>query len=292
MSCTIAVIGSGDIARAVALLLTLRDAGEVVLVDDAPGATREAAAAGALLRADTRLRRVSAVAGAAGAAVAVLTDGPEAMAVAGADVARHLPDTVLLVAGEPADVATAVLLRATAFPRGRVLGATASAAGGRLRARLAEAAGVSVHDVRADVLGGPGERSVPLLSRATIADAPAAEVLGEATLLTLAEGVGDREAGEPAAAAAAVVDVVEAVLGDRRRLLTCAMACRGELGINGAVTGVPVRVGGEGAEAIAEPPAAPEELDALRAAAAAAREAAEGWSPGGHGGTLHAGLHL
>ena len=292
MSCMVAVIGSGDIARTVALLLTVRDAGEVVLVGDAQGATQDAAAAGALLRADTRLRRVSAVAGAAGAEVAVLTGGPEAMAAAGADVARHLPDAVLLVAGEPADVATAVLLRETAFPRGRVLGATASAAGGRLRARLAEAAGVSVHDVRADVLGGPGERSVPLLSRATIADAPAAEVLGQAALLALADGVGDREAGEPAAAAAAVVDVVESVLGDRRRLLTCAMACRGELGIDGAVTGVPVRVGSEGAEAIAEPHAAPEELAALQAAAAAAREAADGWSSGGHGGTLHAGLHL
>jgi malate dehydrogenase len=275
MTCMIAVIGSGDIARAVTLLLTVRDAGEVVLVGDAPGATGEAGAAGALLRADTRLRRVSALAGAAGAAVAVLTDGPEAVAAAGADVARHLPNTVVLAAGEPADVATAVLLRVTAFPRGRVLGATASAAGGRLRARLADAAGVSVHDVRADVLGGPGERAVPLLSRATIADVPAAEVLGEATLLALADGVGDREAGEPAAAAAAVVDVIESVLGDRRRLLTCAIACRGELGIDGAVTGVPVRVGSEGAEAIAEPPAAPDELAALRAAAAAARDAAE-----------------
>jgi malate dehydrogenase len=215
------------------------------------------------------------VAGAAGAAVAVLTDDPEALAVAGPDVARHLPDAVLLAAGEPVDVATAVLLRVTAFPRGRVLGATASAAGGRLRARLADAAGVSVHDVRADVLGGPGERAVPLLSRATIADVPAANVLGEATLLELADGLGDREAGEPAAAAAAVVDVVESVLGDRRRLLTCAMACRGELGIDGCVTGVPVRVGSGGAEAIVEPSLAAAELEALQAAATAARDAAE-----------------
>jgi malate dehydrogenase len=275
MGCMIAVIGSGDIARTVALLLTVRGADEVVLVGAPPATALDAGAAGVLLHADTRLRRADSLQGAAGARVAVLTDGPVELAATGADVARHLPDAVLLVAGEPVDVACAVLLRATAVPRGRVLGATAPAPGARLRAALAETAGVSVHDVVADVLGGPGERAVPVLSQAAIAGVPAAGVLGEATVEALAAGVGDGDPADRSALAAAAVEVVESVVGDRRRLLTCAIACRGELGIDGAVTGVPVRVGGEGAEAIVEPLLAPGELDALHEAASAARDAAE-----------------
>jgi malate dehydrogenase len=201
-----------------------------------------------------------------------VTAAPGDLPPVAAEVARHLPGTVLVAAGEPVEEACAVLLRETAFPRARVLGATALGAGARLCAAVASSARVSVDAVTADVLGGSGPHAVPVLSSASVAGTPASEVLGEATLSALATRVLTDGPPTPWAAAAAVRVVAEAVIRDRRRVLTCAVGCRGELGIDDAVTAMPVVVGRGGAEAILEPRLSPAELDALRRAAATARE--------------------
>jgi malate dehydrogenase len=271
MGCNIAVVGAGEVARSVALLLVAADAGDVVLVgDDAAASADDVAAAAALLGAGAKVRAAAALDEAAGSDVVVTTAAPGELPPVAADVARHLPGAVLVAAGEPVETACAVLLRETAFPRARVLGATALVAGARLRAAVASAARVSVEAVTADVLGGGGPRGVPVLSSASVAGTPASEVLGEATLSALATRVlaGGRPA--PSAVAAAVRVVVDAVIRDRRSVLTCAVECRGELGIDDAVAAMPVVVGREGAEAILEPRLSPAELAALRRAAAPA----------------------
>src|SRR5215210_3244562 len=140
----VTIMGSGDISAAVSLLLAARGGVQVTVVEDAGGTVaRDGAAVAALLGGGARVRSVPSLAQAPGAAVAVVTgaDG-EQLEVAAAEVARHAPDAVVVAAGEPADVACAILLRATAFPRGRVLGAAAGAPGARLRAAVAAAAGV------------------------------------------------------------------------------------------------------------------------------------------------------
>jgi malate dehydrogenase len=265
----IAVIGGGDISAAVTLLLATRCRAHVTVVGDgAEAVARDGAAAAALLGCGARVRATDALSQAPGAAVAVVTtsDAEELDAIA-AELARHAPDAVVLAAAEPADVACAILVAETAFPRGRVLGAAAGARGARLRAAIAQEAGVWAGDVVVDVVGGTPPRSVALLSGATIAGRPAGEVVAEDALAQLASEVTGRPGGGAQPAAAAACDAVDAVLGDQHRMLTCAVACRGELGLQDQVTAVPVRVGRRGVEAFVEPAMTSRERDALVRAA-------------------------
>jgi malate dehydrogenase len=265
----VAVIGGGDISAAVTLLLAVRCRAHVTVVQDgADTVARDAAAAAAMLGGGGRVRAVAALSQAPGAAVAIVTaSDADALQAAAAHLWRHAPDAVVVAAGEPADASCASLLAATKFPRARVLGSAAGARRARLRAALARAAGAWPGDVAVDVLGGSGPHSVPLLEGATIAGAPAAGVLGQEALEALAaDAVVDRGEGPPLAAAAAC-DVAEAVLDDQHRVLTCAVACRGELGLDDRVTAVPVRVGRRGVEAFVEPQMAPREREALLRAA-------------------------
>ena len=231
----ITIIGEGDLSAAVTLLLAVRCPAQVTVVQhDAQAVARDVAAAAAMLGCGARVQGVQDLSRAPGAAIAVVTTtDAEALEGIASGLARHAPDAIVVAAGEPADVACAILVAETAFPRGRVLGAAAAARGGRLRAAIAQAAGVWPGDVVADVVGGPPPRSVPLLSRATISGLPAGDVLGQDALAALAAEATDEPAGgaPAAAAAAAVCDVVEAVLSDQHRVLTCAVACRGELGL-------------------------------------------------------------
>jgi malate dehydrogenase len=266
----ISVVGGGDIGAAVTLLLAVRCRAQVTVVQDGGGAiAREGAVAAAMLGCGARVRAVDDLSQARGPAVAVVTtaDGEELQAIA-VELARHAPDAIVLAACEPADVACAILVAESAFPRARVLGVAAAARGARLRAAIAEAAGVWAGDVAAEVLGGPPPRSVPLLSRATISGLPAADVLGQDALARLAaEATGEAAAGGVHPAAAAACDAVEAVLSDQHRVLTCAVACRGELGLQDQITAVPVRVGRRGVEVFVEPPMTTREREALVRAA-------------------------
>ena len=236
----VAVIGDGDIAATITLLLSVRDTAEVTVVPTA-GSLAEAPGPGV--------------------AVVTTSDAEELETVA-ARLARHAPAAVVVAAGEPAEVACAILLAETAFPRGRVLGAAAGAPGAVLRAAIAEAAGVWPGDVAADVLGGAGSRGVPVLSRAAIAGVRAARVLGEERLAALGATATEGPPGHQAVAGA-VCDVVAAIAGDQHRVLTCAVACRGELGIEDRITAVPVRVGAGGMEAVVGPELSSREREAL-----------------------------
>jgi malate dehydrogenase len=264
----VAVIGEGDISIAVTLLLAVRGVDVTVVQDGAGAVARDAGAAVALLGGGARVRAVSALAGAPGPALAVVTTSDaEELEALGPQLARHAPDAVVVAAGQPADVACAILLAETAFPRARVIGAAAGARQARLRTEVAQAAGVWAGDVDVVVLGGMGTRCVPLLSSATIAGVPAAEVVGLGTLEALAGQVSGDGAGGPGLTAAAVCDAAEAVLGDQRRVVTCSVACRGELGLEDRVTAVPARLGRAGVEAIVEPAMTAREREALLRAA-------------------------
>jgi malate dehydrogenase len=214
------------------------------------------------------VRAVQALSQAHGAAVAVVTtsDAEELAAIA-AELARHAPDAIVLARTEPADVACAILVAETAFPRGRVLGAAAGARGARLRAAIAEAAGVWAGTWRSTWSAGRrrarcrccrAPRSPACRPRTSSARTTLARLTAEAT----GETGGGTHAG-----AAAVCDAVDAILGDQHRMLTCAVACRGELGLQDQVTAVPVRVGRRGVEAIVEPAMTTREREALVRAA-------------------------
>lgn len=279
----ITVVGAGAVGSATALLLGRRPDADVVLVDaDAARARARALDLTAAVALDAGAGRVSpgGWADVAGSHVVVLAlGGPDplaALAEVGTELARRCPDAVVVVLTTPVDAATHAVLEATRFPRGQVLGLGTVVDTARLRSLLAREAGVSVADVQALVLGQHDGVLVPITSTATIAGRPAAEVLGTERLDAVVAGVADAAdelragLGERAgllAPAAAVVDVVAAIVDDTRRVLPCSALCQGELGITGSVLAVPVALGADGITAIVDVQMAEAERVALLAAA-------------------------
>lgn len=201
----------------------------------------------------------------AGSDVVVLAaDDPAPVALDGLarDLASRAPDAIVVVAGRGGHATCAALLRITGFPRGRVLGVGGMPASTALRAALAQELGVDPAGMTGLVLGGDGDGAVPVRSTFTLAGAPVAEAALERALAA------PPPLPPPHALASAAEEIVGCIAFDARRLLPCAARCEGEYGIRGAVAAVPVLVGADGNEGIAEIPLSDGERAALQRAAA------------------------
>src|SRR5438046_7749409 len=168
------------------------------------------------------------------------------------EIKRHCPDAIVLVVSNPLDVMCWVTKQVTGFPRERVLGMAGVLDTARYRAFLAEALDVSVEDIQAMVLGGHGDTMVPLISYTTVSGIPVTQLLGKATLDKIVERtpngradiVGYLKTGSAYyAPSAAVVQMVEAFVGDEKRILPCAVWLQGEDGLAGMDGGVPATCG-------------------------------------------------
>lgn len=279
----ITVVGAGAVGSATALLLGRRPDADVVLLDvDEARARARALDLTAAVALDAGAGRVEGGtwAQAAGSEVVVIAVGGaqalDAVHSVCVDVARRCPDAVVVVVTTPVDAATRAALDATRFPRSRVFGLGTIVDSARLRSLLALAAGVGVADVQALVLGSHGGVLVPITSAAQIAGRPAAAVLGtdrlDGIVAAVAEAAERLEAGlgkRPGllAPAAAVAEVVAAVVDDSRRMLPCSALCHGELGITDSVLAVPVLVGAGGIAGIVDVSMTEIEREALLAAA-------------------------
>jgi malate dehydrogenase len=171
--------------------------------------------------------------------------------------------------------------RVSGFPKGRVLGMAGVLDSARFRSFIAAELGVSGDNVQAMVLGGHGDTMVPLLRYTTVAGRAIGEWLPKDRLDTLVRRTRDggaeivnllKSGSAYYAPAAAVVEMVEAMLKDQKKILPCAVRCDGEYGIKGLFVGVPVKLGRDGAEAIVEYPLTPEERAALGVSATAVKE--------------------
>ena len=300
MRTKITVVGAGNVGRNCAQRLAERDYADVVLVDAdggrAAGAALDIAHAGPLLGYEPRVTGTGGYEQAAGSEVVVIAAGspgrpamdggqlltdnaPVVREVAGR-IAERSPDAVVIVVTDPLEPTCHVVYEATAFPRERVVGMGAVVDSARLRAAIARELRISVRGVEALVLGGRGELMVPLLSSATAAGAPVAQLVDDARLAAIVERTraADAELGRlldpvpaSAAAAAGVAAMVDAIVLDQRRVLPCAALCRGEYGIDGVFAGVPVRLGGDGIEEIVEVELSDAERKGLHGAAEAVR---------------------
>src|SRR5256714_12046408 len=174
-----------------------------------------------------------------------------------------------------------VTKQVTGFPRERVIGMAGVLDTARYRAFLAEALDVSVEDIQAMVLGGHGDPMVPLVSYTTVSGIPVSQLLDQATLAKIvertrnggAEIVSFLKTGSAYyAPSAAVVQMVEAIVHDKKRILPCAAWLQGDYGLSGIYCGVPCKLGRNGIAKIPGVKLSPEEQAALKKSADAVKE--------------------
>jgi malate dehydrogenase len=198
-----------------------------------------------------------------------------------AQVIKYSPDCVIMPVTNPLDAMAQVVYRVSGFPRERIIGMAGVLDSARMRAFIAQALNVSVENTHAFVLGGHGDTMVPLPRYSTVAGIPITELLDaeqvEAIVHRTAHGGAEivKLLGTGSAYYApgsAVVEMVEAVLKDKKKILPCSVFLQGEYGIQDLFVGVPCKLGANGLEEIIEITLTPDEDAALKKSAEAVRE--------------------
>ena len=301
----IAVIGAGNVGATCALWIVSQQFGDVVLVDipQMQNATRGKALdlyeCAPVRRFDCTVTGTADYADIAGADVVVLTAGvPRKPGMSRDDliktnvaivrsvseqIAAHAPGSIVIVVSNPLDAMVYTAWKVTGFPTNRIVGQAGCLDMARFKAFIAEETGFSVEDINTLLLGGHGDDMVPLPRFTNIAGIPVTEFMSEQRLDELVErakqGGGEIVAllGTSAyyAPAAAVTQMVESIVRDKKRILPCAGYCDGQYGIDGLFVGVPCVLGAGGLERILEVHLEPGEQDLLTASAGHVRELVE-----------------
>lgn len=182
------------------------------------------------------------------------------------------PDAIFIVVSNPLDVMTYVAMKTGKLPRQRVLGMAGILDTARFRSFIAMELNVSVEDVTAFVLGGHGDSMVPLPRYSTVAGIPITELLPQAAIDRLVKRTRDggieivnflKTGSAYYAPSGAAVQMVDAIVKDRKRILPCAAYLQGEYGITNTFAGVPVKLGRKGIEEIVQIKLNPDEQAAL-----------------------------
>lgn len=177
------------------------------------------------------------------------------------EIRKCSPDAIVIVVSNPLDVMTWVAKEVTGFPRNRVIGMAGVLDTARYRSFIADALDVSVEDIQAMVLGGHGDTMVPLISYTTVSGIPVTQMMNGSRLDEIvertrnggAEIVGYLKTGSAYyAPSAAVVQMAEAIVKDKKRILPCAAWLEGEFGFRDLYLGVPCKLGASGLEQIIE----------------------------------------
>ena len=297
----VTVVGSGNVGASCAVRLADRGLADIVVVDVLEGIPQGKALdilqSGPVEGVDLQIAGGNDYAATANSDVVVLTAGfPRKPGMSRDDLlwanydivkatveqaVKHSPNCILIVVTNPLDAMCHVAHHVSGFPKRRVMGMAGILDTARFRTFVAQALNVSASDVIAFVLGGHGDTMVPLVRYSSVAGIPLTELMDAETLQQIvkrtreggAEIVKYLKAGSAYyAPSAAAVQMVEAILLDRKRVLPCSAYLEGEYGIDKLFVGVPVKLGAEGIERIFEVRLTEDELAALHKSAAAVRE--------------------
>lgn len=298
---TVAVVGAGNVGATAAQRLAEKNlARTVVMIDVIEGVPQGKALdqwqSGPIEGFDTRVIGTNSYQEAAGADLFVVTAGIARKPGMSRDdlvktnagivrsvseqIARVAPRAIVVVVSNPLDVMCYVAMKATGFPRERVLGMAGVLDTARYRMFLSEALEVSVEDIQAMVLGGHGDTMVPLISYTTVSGIPVTQLMERERLDEIvdrarnggAEIVGYLKTGSAYyAPSAATVQMVEAVALDKKRILPCSAWLQGEFGLRDVFCGVPCKLGRGGLERIVEISLTDAERAALHTSAEAVR---------------------
>ncbi len=191
--------------------------------------------------------------------------------------AARSPHAIIIVVSNPLDVMAYVALKVSGFERHRVIGMAGILDSSRFRTFIAMELGVSVEDIDAFVLGGHGDSMVPLPRYTTVAGIPLPELTSKEVIDRLVKRTRDggaeivnflKTGSAYYAPSAAAVQMVEAIVKDKKRILPCAVYLQGEYGIKDTVVGVPVKLGKKGMEEIIQIKLTADEQAALNKSAA------------------------
>ncbi len=285
----VTVIGAGNIGGTTALHLAMRNFADVVLVDIVEGLPQGKALdileSGPIIRFDSNVVGSNSYQETVGSDVVVITSGkPRQPGMSREDLlnenqgivqsvteqlVKHSPNCVIVVVANPLDAMCHVALETSGFPRERVVGMAGILDTARYRTFIAQELKVSVRDVFALVLGGHGDNMVPLPSMATVNGVSITELLSQERVDAIVQRT--RQGGGEIvellgsgsafyAPAAAIVEMVDAILLDQKRILPCATYLQGEYGINDLFVGVPIKLGAGGIEEIIQLNLTDEEL--------------------------------
>ncbi len=200
------------------------------------------------------------------------------------EVVKHSPKSILIVVSNPLDAMVQTAFKVSGFPKARVLGMAGVLDSARLRAFIAMELKVSVDNIHAFVLGGHGDDMVPLPRYSTVAGIPLPDLMSKEVIDRIVDrtrkGGGEivaylKTGSAYYAPSAAVVEMVDAILKDKKKILPCAAYLEGEYGINGLYMGVPVKLGSKGIEQIVEISLTNDERIALQKSAASVQELVE-----------------
>jgi malate dehydrogenase len=300
----ITVVGAGNVGAAVAQYTVEKELGDVILVDVVDGIPQgkalDLAQAGPVHGYDSKLVGSNGYDETASSDVVVITAGlarkpgmsrddllfKNAEIVGGVvdEVVKRSPNSILVLVTNPLDAMVQLAWKRSGFPPNRVVGMAGILDSARFRTFIAWELDVSVENVTAFVLGGHGDTMVPLPRYSTVAGVPITELLPkdkvDALVKRTAGGGGEivallKSGSAYYAPAAATVEMVEAILKDKKKILPCAAYLDGQYGVKGLYVGVPVKLGRNGVEQVIEITLTAEENAALQKSAGAVRELVE-----------------
>ncbi len=303
----VTIVGAGMVGGTVAQLLAQRNHADLVLIDIVPGLPQgkalDLAEAGPVLRFDTQITGSNGYEEAANSDVVVITSGIARkpgmsrddllrtnmgiVSSVTAHVAAVAPEAVIIVVSNPLDAMCHAAFDAAGFPRERVIGQAGVLDSARYRTFIARELDVSVEDVTAFVLGGHGDTMVPLSRYCTVSGIPITELMSASRILELEERTANggaeivellKTGSAYVAPGASVVDMVDAILLDKKRVMPASVLLHGEYGIDNLFVGVPVKLGGNGMEQIFELTLTDSEQAALRKSASAVQDLVEAMS--------------
>jgi len=196
-------------------------------------------------------------------------------------IIKYSPNAILIMVTNPLDAMAQAAYKISGFSKNRVIGMAGVLDSARMSSFVALELGVSVENVHSFVLGGHGDDMVPLARYSTVAGIPLPDLLPKDRIDAIVERT--RKGGAEIvnllktgsayyAPSAAVVEMVEAILKDKKKILPCAAYLEGEYGIKGLFVGVPVKLGSRGIEQIIEIKLTSDERAALEKSAGSVRE--------------------
>jgi malate dehydrogenase len=301
MRSKVTVVGAGNVGASCAQRVAEKGYADVVLVDIIEGMPQGKALdilqSGPILNFDSNIIGTNVYEDTADSNIVVITSGIARKPGMSRDdliltnmkiirevtenIVKHSPNCMIIVVTNPLDAMTQMALHTSKFPKNRVMGQSGILDSSRFRTFIAMELGVSVDDVFACLLGGHGDTMLAIPRLTTVGGIPVTELLPKDTIDAIvertvkggAEIVSLLKTGSAYyAPSAATVQMVEAILFDKKKILPCSTYLEGEYGIAGAYVGVPAKLGSNGVEQVIELKLTEEESAALRRSADAVLE--------------------